>query len=174
MRYLALSLVIVALAACSNRAPYAPPSAYEVDWVPPGDRDVLDAASLAGDMLDVGPFDADAYTAYRTNYYGQDIVELHAGAAGGADFGWVMLRFGTDDPDGLDGATFASGATVTTGMQGVGCTGPSHGNYIYDGSPQDIEVQVEPGPDPDSRLFHVQAIFAEQGNVEASFVLAAR
>ena len=150
------------------------------DWVDYGDVHEIDAqvedAWLAGDMADLGEFEGDAYEVTYYGGYGASTITLHAGEDGGEAFGWAMAGLTTYDEGGFEGDTFAPGQTVSMedGQLDIqGCTGPSHGNYLFDGHAQDIEVTVEEGPTPGSRLFHFRAVFeVDNGGVtEGSFIL---
>lgn len=131
----------------------------------------VDSAWIGGDMRDIGQFEGDAY---EVTYYGSNLT-LHAGESGGDDFGWAMIRLSTYEADGFEGEAYQPGTTISSnddpGLRAQGCTGPSHGNYIYDGYADLVEIEVEPGPTPDSRLFHYHAVYEGQGDIEGSFVL---
>ncbi|MCA9609820.1 MAG: hypothetical protein KC619_29680 [Myxococcales bacterium] len=134
----------------------------------------VEGAWLGGDMVDIGNFEGDAYQVDYYGGYGSSSVTMHAGSDGGDDFGWAMLALSTADPDGFEGETFEPGASLDSDsgqLDAQGCTGPSHGDWNFDGHAQRIEVQVEDGPQPGSRLIHFQAYFEGQGMTEGSFVL---
>jgi hypothetical protein len=82
-----------------------------------------------------------------------------------------MIRLETSDPDGFESDNYRPGSTHTEDVSAVACTGPSHGNYDFDGGAATVSMTVEEGPTPDSRLFHYFAEFSSQGHTEGSFVL---
>ena len=138
------------------------------------DTDIGQAA-LAGSMSTIGEFDADVYLVEPSP--GGAIVALHAGRQGGADFGWAMLRVETSVLSGFRGVEFAPGAvhTLEGGLiSGLGCTGPAPHNFDFDGHADRMELRVEEGPTPGSRLFLVHAEFDGEGYTDASFVLGPR
>lgn len=134
----------------------------------------IEGAWLGGDMNDIGEFEGDAYEATYVGGYGSSTITLHAGEEGGDDFGWAMIGLSTYDEGGFEGATFEPGARLdsSTGqLDAQGCTGPSHGNWEFDGHAQRVEVEVEEGPTVGSRQIHFRAHYDGQGVTEGSFVL---
>lgn len=133
----------------------------------------LQDAWVGGDMADLGAFEGDAYEA---TYSGSQIT-LHAGQEGGDDFGWAMIRLSTYEEGGFEGPAFEPGTTMSQedspSLDAQGCTGPSHGNYVFDGHAAQVEIVVEPGPTETSRLFHYTAVYDQAGGGEThgSFVL---
>lgn len=131
----------------------------------------VEDAWIGGDMRDLGQFEGDAYEA---TYYGSNLT-LHAGENGGADFGWAMISLSTYEEGGFEGEAYQPGTTHNSndepGLRAQGCTGPAHGNYIYDGYADVVEIEVEEGPTDGSRLFHYHAVYEGQGDIEGSFVL---
>ncbi len=177
MRNLTLLIGVFTMSGCFM----LPGTGYDEDWDTYEEVHVVDAqiqdAWLAGDMRDLGTFEGDAYEVsyYNDRSYGSSIT-LHAGEAGGSDFGWAMLRLTTQVEGGFESDTFAPGArlTVESGqLDAQGCTGPAYNNFDFDGYANQIEVEVEEGPTPNSRLFHFRAVFdqADGGETEGSFIL---
>lgn len=151
---------------------------YDDDWTTYEDVHTVDGqienAWLGGEMADIGTFEGDAYEATYYGGYGSSTVTLHAGSAGGDDFGWAMLGLSTYDEGGFEGDTFAPGARLDSEsgqLDAQGCTGPSHGDWQFDGHAERIEVEVEEGPELNTRLIHFRAYFEGQGMTEGSFVL---
>lgn len=134
----------------------------------------VENAWLGGDMNDIGEFTGDAYEVTYYGGYGSSTITMHAGREGGDDFGWAMLALSTTDEEGFEGDTFAPGSRLDTengGLDATGCTGPSHGDWDFDGHAQRVEVEVEEGPIANSRLIHFRAYFDGEGVTEGSFVL---
>jgi len=143
---------------------------YEVDGR-------ISDASLSGNMYDLGTFEGDVYDAEYVGGYGSSTITLHAGENGGADFGWAMIALTTYEEGGFEGDAFLPGNTVTledgAGLDAQGCTGPEHGNWDFDGHAEVVEITVEEGPTPSSRLFHFRAVYSQSdgGTTEGSFVI---
>ncbi len=165
---------LFALSGCFFFRPYDRDDSADVVVEDPDYAFTYDAqiqeAWVGGEMADLGQFEGDAYEA---TYYGTSIT-LHAGQEGGADFGWAMIRLSSFE--GFEGDAFEPGTTVSgedAGVSAQGCTGPSHGNYIFDGTTNDVTIVVEEGPTPTSRLFHYTAQFdsSRGGETHGSFVL---
>jgi len=175
MRYLTTLVVPLAFAGCTfSSHPPAPPERGD----PPADEMAeraappvtsvrIEDAWLGGEMADLGSFEGDAY---EVLYGRSNRIELHAGARGGDEFGWAMLRLTSFTSD-FEGAAFAVDTDTTGSVDAIGCTGPEHGRYVFDGGANSVRVRVEPGPDENSRLFHVRAEFDGQGYTEGGFVL---
>lgn len=178
MRYLTISATMLLLLFAGCGFVTTPPG-WEGDtverWDVPEDYSVIDGhienAWVGGQMTDIGTFEGDAYQADYSGGYGYSSLTLHAGARGGDDFGWAMIRLSTSDEGGFESDNFAPGTTHTSGVQATGCTGPSHGNYDFDGGAQNVTISVEAGPTDNSRLFHYFAEFTTEGYTEGSFVL---
>lgn len=178
MRYLTLLTTMILFTGCGFVT--APPGwsggdDFVDDWEVPPDYTPIDGrvenAWVGGSMSDIGTFEGDAYEAEYLGGYGYSSLTLHAGARGGDDFGWAMIRLSTSDEGGFESDNFAPGTTHTADVNATGCTGPSHGSYIFDGGAQNVTVTVEPGPTDNSRLFHYFAEFRTEGHTEGSFVL---
>ncbi|MBX3269186.1 MAG: hypothetical protein KF729_02930 [Sandaracinaceae bacterium] len=135
----------------------------------------IEQAWLGGSMRDLGAFQGDAYEASYVGGYGSSSVTLHAGERGGDDFGWAMLALSTSEEGGFEGEAFEPGSQLDTengdSLGAVGCTGPSHGNWDFDGGADRVVVEVEEGPALNTRLIHFRAEFSGQGVTEGSFVL---
>ncbi|GAB5547494.1 MAG: hypothetical protein SangKO_072540 [Sandaracinaceae bacterium] len=126
---------------------------------------------LSGDMVTVGAFDADAYQIEAFD----SVVTLHVGALGGDDFGWAMIQLSLGEYASFaevpPGTTLSSrGAEVFA----LGCSGPSHGNWDYDGPADEVEVQVSAGPEPGSRLVSFTATYDGGQHAEGGFIVDAR
>ncbi len=50
------------------------------------------------------------------------------------------------------------------GLVAIGCSGPSRGNFVYDGPPTGVEVQVGAGPTPQSRVLTFVARWSASGD----------
>ncbi|RZO54150.1 MAG: hypothetical protein EVA89_28825 [Sandaracinaceae bacterium] len=126
---------------------------------------------LSGDMVTVGAFDADAYQIETFD----SVVTLHVGALGGDDFGWAMIQLSLGEYASFaevpPGTTLSSrGAEVFA----LGCSGPSHGNWDYDGPADEVEVLVSAGPEPGSRLVSFTATYGGGQHAEGGFIVDAR
>ena len=178
MRYLTLMMTMLMFTGCGflTRGPWG---GGGDDWVdeydsPPEYGTVdgrIEGAWVGGQMVDIGTFEGDAYEANYIGGYGYTSLTLHAGDRGGDDFGWAMIRLETSDEGGFESDNFAPGTSHTADVSAVGCTGPTHGNYNFDGGADTVTITVEPGPTDDSRLFHYFAEFSTEGHTEGSFVL---
>ena len=132
----------------------------------------VESAWLAGEMETVGRFDGDAYQVDGSGS-GRRLT-IHAGRG---SFGWVMIRLGTSDADGFSGDRFRPGAHLDSAagvVYATGCSGPSHGDWDYDGPADRVVVDVEEGPEPGSRLFHFRADYSDGQHTEGGFVVNPR
>lgn len=131
--------------------------------------ELVESAWLAGQMQTVGAFDGDAY---QIDAWGGSIT-VHTGSLGGEFSGWAMFQLSTSDPDGFDAEIFEPGSTLRLGeddIDAIGCSGPAHGNYTFDGPATELELQVDEGPTPGSRLFRFFARYPDGQHVEGAFV----
>jgi len=136
----------------------------------------ISEAWLGGEMRDLGTFEGEVYEAEYVGGYGSSTITLHAGQNGGDEFGWAMIGLTTYAEGGFEGDAFAPGSTVTLEdgqVDAQGCTGPEHGDWDFDGYAEVVEITVEEGPTPSSRLFHFRAVYTQDdgGTTEGSFVL---
>lgn len=180
MRYLTTLAAFFVFTGCGFFAPPAPGWGEDDivvdDWVsPPPDYGTVDGRIenpwVQGQMNDVGTFAGDAYEVQYSGYEGYSSIRLDAGRRGGDDFGWVMISLSTSVEGGFEGDQFEPGDSVNTEVYATGCTGPDHGNYVFDGGAENVSIVVEAGPTETSRLFHYRADFSGQGYTEGSFVL---
>ncbi|MBW2463057.1 MAG: hypothetical protein JRH11_15515 [Deltaproteobacteria bacterium] len=141
----------------------------------------LEAGYMAGDLGDYRGFTAPAYQATEQDWGDSSTVELH----GGDDY-WVMTRLevtgGLKHRDLVPGAVlefefddygWAEGSADSgVFISSIGCSGPTHGNYTYDGPADRVTVEVEAGPTANDRVLHFQAEYQNGGEtqlVEGSF-----
>lgn len=138
---------------------------------------LVEQAWLAGQMQTVGDFEGDVY---EIEHYDDSSITLHAGRG---SFGWVMIGLYTAEPDGFRSDAFAPGTHIESGIyddgsagntDAVGCSGPSHGNWDFDGGADNLVIDVEEGPEPGTRLFHFDATYTDGQHTEGGFVLRAR
>jgi hypothetical protein len=145
---------------------------------------LVDSAWLAGDMIGVGEFAGDAYeiSAYSEN------VTIHVGRRGGESFGWAMISLSVSgDYDPLSGeyepAAFEdlepgthldSSEPSDITVQAIGCSGPNHGEYVFDGAAERVVVDVEQGAQADERLVHFSAEYADGQVAYGSFAIRAQ
>lgn len=134
---------------------------------------LISDAWLEGQMQTVGDFDTDAYEVQYTgngdewgNYAS---ITLHGAGVDGT--GWAMIRLETYLDGGFEGDAFAPGAQLTSAtgdIDATGCSGPSHGNWDFDGQGE-VTVTVEEGPTPGSRVIHYEAFYRNGQVTRGSF-----
>ncbi len=89
---------------------------------------------------------------------------------------WVMNRMtftpALSDPSWAVGMnqTFSNGLTSASGQRiwAMGCSGPSMGDYTFDGEPTTVVVHIDPGSTPGSKLLSYAAYWGTQA-VTGSF-----
>ncbi len=114
------------------------------------------AASLSGDMGHVTGFATHAASirADSTN------VRIDATADVSSSWsGWAMtsLTFWTpmSDPAWAPGTRYDSSIPSDSSheVSALGCSGPSYEDYTFDSAPRRVQIRVDAGPTPTSRLF---------------------
>lgn len=103
----------------------------------------------------------------RVQASGLEVLQQRMGAGGAVEAHaedraarwWVMTRLAFSTP--LTSEAWAPGSSYTIsarapsnplGLTVIGCSGPSRNNFTYDGAPTQVEVRVDAGPTPSSRV----------------------
>lgn len=132
-------------------------------------------AWMSGDLGDArgfatAPFQVAAHRYGETDTLRFDGIDESSGM-------WVMAQ--VEVVGGLDHAMLEPGASLTltpsygggSGVQvsGLGCSGPSVGNYTFDMTPTQVQVQVQSGSRPNSRSFVFELDFGTGHATEVGF-----
>lgn len=134
---------------------------------------VVEEAWLEGEMRTVGNFSGDAYQID----YSRNAITIHTGARNGDHSGWAMIRLTSAVPEGFESEYFDPEAEIEAEIPPVGalgCSGPSHGNWDFDGNARSVDVTVERGDRPGSRLIHFTAVYDGGQVTRGSALLVAR
>jgi hypothetical protein len=140
-------------------------TAAEVDGVGRSASYSVEAGWLAGDVPRVGEFEADAYDIEVNDYS----VTLHTGERGGDHDGWAMTRLTLDLAD-------VAAVTETTEIRvlsALGCTGPTHGDWDWDDSTDNVRVTVMPGATENEREVFFESDF-DRGQTRGGFTVRIR
>jgi hypothetical protein len=128
---------------------------------------------MAGDMGTIVAFSADAYAHEAYDYGDVSTVRLDAGT----DY-WVMAQLdiegGLHHPDLVPGArlSFRGYEDVTEGgvfISALGCSGPSYGSFDFDGSAEELDVQITQGSVPGQWVMSFWARFSTGQTTQGSF-----
>lgn len=154
-----------------DAGPYEPYDPGDTGLPESDDPGPISDAWLRGEMQTVGAFDTEAYEIEYVagNAWNPASITLHgAGLDGG---GWAMISLSTHLEGGFEGDAFAPGGLLTStdgDLEAIGCSGPTHGNWDFDGSGE-VTVQVEAGPTPGSRIVHYTATYRDGQTTGGSF-----
>jgi hypothetical protein len=134
-------------------------AAPELDAVASNGPYTVQQAWLAGDIPRVGAFEADAYQIDVSSGW----LTLHVGRRGGQNFGWAMTRLEV----GL--ADLAAG--TRTPISAVACSGPTHGDWDWDESTDDVFVHVERGERENERIVYFETGYGREGQTRGGFTV---
>ncbi len=123
----------------------------------------IGGAFMEGSLGDAREFAEEPYDVQGLRDPSLDVVRFDATDSRSGM--WVMAQ--VEVVGGLDHEALAPGASLdfpgepVSGLYvgGVGCSGPSPGNYTYDSSPQSVHVEVQTGSRPGYRRFELQLDF---------------